>query len=72
VLGLDHPLTATSLNDLAAVLRDQRDPAAAHPLFGRALAIRKRVLGPNHPDTVATRRDLEELAAEGDGPAARG
>src|SRR5262245_5620829 len=30
-------------------------------------AIRERVLGQNHPDTVATRRALEELAAEGTG-----
>ena len=47
-------------------------PAAARPLFERALAIRERVLGPDHPDTVATRRALAELAGEGDGPLARG
>jgi hypothetical protein len=41
----------------------------AHPLLERALAIRERVLGPDHPDTVATRRALAELAGEGDGPA---
>jgi hypothetical protein len=37
-----------------------------------ALAIRRRALGPDHPDTVATRRALAELAAEnGDPPAER-
>jgi hypothetical protein len=46
----------------------QGDPAAARPLFERALAIREHVLGPDHPDTVATRRALAELAAEGDRP----
>jgi tetratricopeptide (TPR) repeat protein/transcriptional regulator with XRE-family HTH domain len=35
--------------------------------FERALAIRERVLGPDHPDTVETKRALAELAAEGDG-----
>jgi len=45
------------------------DPAAARPLFERALAIRERVLGLDHPDTVATRTALAELAAEGGGPA---
>jgi hypothetical protein len=48
------------------------EAAAARPLFERALAIRERVLGPDHPDTVATRRALAELAAEADGPAAGG
>jgi len=38
----------------------------------RALAIRERVLGADHPDTVATRRALADLEAEGDGPAAAG
>jgi len=52
------------------LLRDQGDPAAARPLFERALAIRERVLGQNHPDTVATRRALAELAEEEDGPPA--
>jgi hypothetical protein len=28
----------------------------------RALAIRERVLGPDHTDTAATRRAMEELA----------
>ena len=50
---------------LAAALRDQGDPTAAGLLFERALAIRDRVLGPDHPDTVATRRALAELVAEG-------
>ena len=62
-----HLHTATSLNNLAYLLRDQGVPAAARPLLERALAIRERVLGPDHPDTVATRRALAELAGEGDG-----
>jgi hypothetical protein len=36
------------------------------------LAIRERVLGPDHPDTVATRHALAELAAEADAPATDG
>jgi hypothetical protein len=53
--------TPPSLNDLALLHRAQGDPAAARTLFERALAIRERVLGPDHPDTVATRRSLEEM-----------
>jgi hypothetical protein len=60
---------AESLDSLARLLQAQGDPAAARPLFERALAIRERVLGPDHPDTVATRRAVEELAAEGGGAA---
>ena len=55
VLGPDHPETAHGLNDLARLLQDQGDLAAARPLFERALAIRERVLGPDHPDTGAIR-----------------
>jgi hypothetical protein len=36
------------------------------------IAIRERVLGHNHPDTVATRRALAELAGEEGGPPAGG
>ena len=51
---------------LAVLLQTQGEQDAARPLFERALAIRERVLGPDHPDTVATRRALEELAGAGD------
>ena len=46
MLGPDHPDTATSLNNLAGLLKDQGELAAARPLFERALAIYERVLGP--------------------------
>ena len=51
-LGPDHPDTATSLNNLAMLLRAQGDLAAARPLYERALAIREKALGPDHPDTA--------------------
>jgi hypothetical protein len=44
----------------------------ARALFERALAIRERVLGSDHTDTVATRRALAKLAAAGGGPAVDG
>jgi tetratricopeptide (TPR) repeat protein/transcriptional regulator with XRE-family HTH domain len=70
VLGPEHPETAMSINNLALLLRDEGDLAAARPLLERALSIRERVLGLYHPDTFATRRALEELAAEADDPPA--
>jgi tetratricopeptide (TPR) repeat protein len=65
--GPEHPDTATSLNNLAAVLQDQGDLAGARPLFERALAIREKVLGPEHPDTAASLNNLAGLLrAQGD------
>jgi len=48
--GPDHPDTAASLNNLAVLLRIQGDVETARPLYERALAIRARVLGPDHPE----------------------
>jgi hypothetical protein len=61
VLGPEHPATAMSLNDLALVLRDLGDQAAARPLLERALAIREKVLGPEHPATVKSLNSLASL-----------
>jgi hypothetical protein len=53
VLGPEHPGTAISLDNLALLLSDQGDLAGARPLYERALAIREKVLGPEHPDTIS-------------------
>jgi len=49
--------------------RPHARPGHRPPPLERALAIRERVLGPDHPDTVATGR---ALAGEEDGPGAGG
>jgi tetratricopeptide (TPR) repeat protein len=54
VLGPEHPNTATSLNYLGGLLKDQGDFAGARPLQERALAIREKVLGHEHPDTATS------------------
>ena len=51
---------ATSLNNLAAIHQAQGSYAEAEPLYQRSLAIREKVLGPEHPH-VAT--SLENYAA---------
>ena len=63
-LGPDHPHTATSLNDLAVVLRDQGDLAGARGLHERALAIYEARLGRDHPDTQRGRRNLAAVVAK--------
>jgi tetratricopeptide (TPR) repeat protein len=66
-LGPEHSDTATSLNNLADLLRDQGDFAGARPLHERALAIRERALGSEHPDTATSLNNLAILLkAEGD------
>ncbi|HXW71234.1 MAG TPA: tetratricopeptide repeat protein [Methylocella sp.] len=60
-LGAEHPSTATSLNNLALVLLDQGDYAAAKPLLKRALAIREKVQGAEHPDTATSLNALAGL-----------
>ena len=60
-LGPEHPDTATSLNNLADLLRDQGDFAGARPLHERALAIRETALGPEHSATATSLNNLANL-----------
>jgi tetratricopeptide (TPR) repeat protein len=59
--GREHPLTATSLHNLARLLRDQGHFAEAQELYERALAIREKVRGPDHLETAATLNNLASL-----------
>ena len=61
VLGPEHPDTATSLNNLAALYRDMGEYAKAEPLFQEALRIWQKVLGPEHPDTAPSLNNLAGL-----------
>jgi tetratricopeptide (TPR) repeat protein len=61
VLGPEHPDTATSLNNLALVIKDQGDLTGARPLYERALAIREKVLGPEHENTALSLNNLGVL-----------
>jgi tetratricopeptide (TPR) repeat protein len=72
VFGHEHPQTMVSLNNLAVLLQDQGNLAAARPLYERALDIREKVLGPEHPDTAISLDNLALLLQEqGDLAAAR-
>jgi tetratricopeptide (TPR) repeat protein len=53
-LHLGEKETATSLASVAQSLRYEKKYAEAEPLFRQALAIRERVLPPNHPRTTNT------------------
>jgi tetratricopeptide (TPR) repeat protein len=60
-LGPAHPLTATSLNNLASLYQDMGTYAKAEPLYQRALAIHEKALGPNHPNTAISLNNLALL-----------
>jgi tetratricopeptide (TPR) repeat protein len=63
---------ATLANNLGYSLKMRGDYAAARPLYERALAIRERALGPDHPDTTLSLNNLAALLeSQGDYAAAR-
>jgi tetratricopeptide (TPR) repeat protein len=51
-LGAEHPGTATSLNNLAALYHAQGKDGEAEALFQRTFVIREQALGASHPDTA--------------------
>jgi tetratricopeptide (TPR) repeat protein len=50
-----------SLNNLGLLLKTQGDFAGARPLFERALAIREKALGSEHPSTATSLNNLASL-----------
>jgi hypothetical protein len=48
-LGPNSLYVAISLNQLGLLLSEQDQHAAAEPFYRRALSIRDKVLGPDHP-----------------------
>ena len=62
-LGLEnHPdLYAASLNNLGTLYQDMGDYARAEPLLRRALEIRKKAVGEDHPDYAISLNSLAEL-----------
>ncbi|CCI52002.1 tetratricopeptide repeat protein [Nostocoides jenkinsii] len=52
------PDTLLSRNNLAGAYRSAGDLGRAIPLYEATLADRERVLGPDHPNTVVTRRKI--------------
>jgi Flp pilus assembly protein TadD len=61
LLGPNHADLALTLNNLAVTHRRRGDRAAAATLYGEAMAIFDRGLGPDHPKTKSCRRNAEAL-----------
>ena len=52
MLGVDHPATLTSVNNLALVLQYQGKHEQAEEMNRRALVEWEKVLGVDHPSTL--------------------
>jgi len=59
ILGDEHVSVATSLNNLAILLKERGDYAGAEPLYRQSLAMRRKLLGDEHPSVAAS---LDNLA----------
>ncbi|KAF8535573.1 hypothetical protein BDD12DRAFT_937659 [Trichophaea hybrida] len=68
VLGYQHPDTLTSMNDLASTYLELRRFKEAAELGLQALEGRKRVLDPQHLDTLDSITTVARIRREGDGP----
>jgi tetratricopeptide (TPR) repeat protein len=58
LLGLDHPDTLYSRNNLANAYQEAGRTGKAISLLDQTLAARERVLGPDHPSTLQSRNNL--------------
>jgi tetratricopeptide (TPR) repeat protein len=54
MLGVEHPSTLTSMNNLAFVLNSQGKYKEAEAMHRQALKLRTLVLGAEHPDTLTS------------------
>ncbi len=62
VLSLEHPATFCRIEHLAWVIREEGQAAEAEQLCSAVLDIRKRLLGPEHEDTLQRRFDFCQRA----------
>ncbi|KAE8372665.1 violaceus kinesin [Aspergillus bertholletiae] len=58
VLGLEHPYTLTTMNNLASIYSNQGRWKEAEELWVQVLQLDKQVLGPEHPDTLTSMANL--------------
>ena len=60
-LGLEHPDTLQSMNNLALLYQHQGKYADAEPLYKEALAGRQQALELEYPDTLTSMNNLALL-----------
>jgi tetratricopeptide (TPR) repeat protein len=58
---LDNYEVAINCNNLAALCQAKGNSTEAEQLYRRALAIKRKILGPHHPDVAVTLNNLAVL-----------
>ena len=58
ILGVEHPDTLQTANDLGTLLLHRGKPDLGEPILRHCLDDRRRVLGPDHPKTLETLSNL--------------
>jgi len=59
--GAFHPKTATCYNNIGVIRAKYGHHGEALECLGKALQIREQTLGKDHPDTMATESDIQQL-----------
>ena len=60
-MALSDVILAATLNNLASLYKEEARYADTEPLYKRALAIREKALGPDHPDVAQSLNNLADL-----------
>ena len=63
-MDIEHPDLATSYNNIGVVYYHKGDYESALDYFQKALAIREKVLGVDHPRTIYVRNNIEETKSK--------
>jgi tetratricopeptide (TPR) repeat protein len=61
LLGIEHPDTAETYNNIAIVYETKRDYVEALMWYAKALAINEKVLGAEHPSTATIYNNIAEV-----------
>jgi hypothetical protein len=61
VLGIEHPATLISMDNLALVLGSQGRYEGAETMHRQILELREKVLGNEHPSTLDSMNNLAEV-----------
>ena len=61
MLGLDHPSTAMTISNMAAVYKNKGDLTRALEHYTRALTIRRKTLGDRHQDTATAISNVADM-----------
>ena len=64
VLGIEHPYTLISMDNLASTWKGQGRDLEALNLMKECVQLRQRILGFNHPHTLSSSMTLAEWETE--------